>query len=76
MCWSGFLILWLTFLPFALWDICGWASPLVEAVLAFLLMGVENIGASLTPNDFHVVFDWFIHQKQAVALQASQNGLS
>jgi hypothetical protein len=44
---AGFLILWLTFLPFALWGICGWASPLAEAVLAFLLMGVENIGGPL-----------------------------
>ena len=43
---AGFLILWLTFLPNALWDICGWASTLAEAVLAFLLMGVENIGGS------------------------------
>lgn len=42
---SGFLVIWLTFLPFALWSICGWASPFVEAAVAFLLMGVENIGA-------------------------------
>ncbi|KAK9909500.1 hypothetical protein WJX75_003209 [Coccomyxa subellipsoidea] len=51
---SRFLILWLTFLPFALWGICGWASPLAEAVLAFLLMGVENIGIQIE-EPFHVL---------------------
>ena len=25
-------MIWLTFLPVALYDICGWASPAVEAV--------------------------------------------
>lgn len=44
---SRFLLIWLSFLPVALYDICGWASPGVEAVLAFLLIGVENIGIQI-----------------------------
>ncbi|BDA42113.1 UPF0187 protein At3g61320, chloroplastic [Coccomyxa sp. Obi] len=51
---SRFLVIWLTFLPFALWDICGWASPIVEAVIAFLLMGVENIGIQIE-EPFHTL---------------------
>ena len=41
---AGFMILWCSFLPFALWEICGWASPFVEAAIAFLLLGIENVG--------------------------------
>lgn len=41
---AGFLIVFLTFLPFSLWEVTGWASPVVEAVIAFLFMGIDNIG--------------------------------
>ena len=34
ICTAGFILIWLTFLPVALYDICGWASPGVEAVSA------------------------------------------
>lgn len=44
-CAAGFMILWCSFLPFALWEICGWATPFVEAAIAFLLLGIENVGA-------------------------------
>ena len=42
---AGFLMVFLTFLPFSLWEVTGWASPAVEAVIAFLFLGIENIGA-------------------------------
>lgn len=41
------MILWCSFLPFALWEICGWATPFVEAAIAFLLLGIENVGAHI-----------------------------
>ena len=28
---AGFLMVWLTLLPFALWDVYGWASPGLQA---------------------------------------------
>eukprot|EP00884_Botryococcus_braunii_P008239 jgi/Botrbrau1/17416/Bobra.0054s0012.1 len=44
---SRFLMLWLTFLPFTLWPIYGWASPLIMTVVSFLLIGTENIGIQI-----------------------------
>ena len=41
---AGFLVLFLTFLPFTLWEVLGWLSPLAEALIAFLFMGIDNIG--------------------------------
>ena len=32
----------------ALWPIYGWATPAIEFCVAFLLIGVENIGAWLS----------------------------
>lgn len=40
-------MLWLGFLPFALWADCGWAVVPVEAVVAFLLLGIEEIGVQI-----------------------------
>lgn len=40
-------MVWLTLLPFALWDIYGWASPGLQAIISFLLIGVENIGIQI-----------------------------
>ena len=51
---TGFMLLWCTFLPFALWDICGWASPVVEGVLTFLLLGIENVGIQIE-EPFHIL---------------------
>ena len=44
---AGFLIIFLTFLPFTLWEVTGWLSPLAEALIAFLFMGIDNIGDCL-----------------------------
>lgn len=44
---SRFLVLWLTFLPFALWPVYGWATPGIVGVISFLLLGVENIGIQM-----------------------------
>jgi hypothetical protein len=51
---TGFMLLWCTFLPFALWDICGWASPVVEGVITFLLLGIENVGIQIE-EPFHIL---------------------
>lgn len=44
---SRFLITFLIFLPFALWEPCKWLTPGVIAVVGFLLMGVESIGVQI-----------------------------
>eukprot|EP00884_Botryococcus_braunii_P014320 jgi/Botrbrau1/2288/Bobra.101_2s0111.1 len=44
---SRFLIMWLTFLPFALYSTCGWATILATSVIAFLLLGIEEIGVQI-----------------------------
>ena len=41
---AGFLMVFLTFLPFTLWEVTGWLSPIAEALIAFLFMGIDNIG--------------------------------
>ncbi|WPT13952.1 UPF0187 protein [Picochlorum sp. SENEW3] len=41
---SRFLLLYMTFLPFSLVAYCSWASIAVVPCLAFLLVGIENIG--------------------------------
>ncbi|KAK9804786.1 hypothetical protein WJX72_005412 [[Myrmecia] bisecta] len=44
---SRFLVTWLTFLPATLWTQCGWATPAISVVIAFLLLGIDEIGVSL-----------------------------
>ncbi|KAK9836901.1 hypothetical protein WJX74_010844 [Apatococcus lobatus] len=44
---SRFLVLWLSFLPFTLWEGCRWAIVPGCAILAFLLLGIEEIGVSI-----------------------------
>lgn len=39
-----FLLTYITFLPFALWPLYQWVTLPIMAVMAFLLLGVENIG--------------------------------
>lgn len=41
---SRFIICYLTFLPFALWSYLGWVLLPTMVILAFLLLGIENIG--------------------------------
>lgn len=54
---SRFLICYLTVLPLLLWPMSGWASPVLSVVIAFLLLGVENIGAFIE-EPFHVRVIW------------------
>ena len=40
-------MIWVTILPFTLWDQCRWLTTPVAAVIAFLLLGIEEIGVSI-----------------------------
>lgn len=40
-------------LPLLLWPLAGWASPVLAVLIAFLLLGVENIGCFIE-EPFHV----------------------
>lgn len=44
---SRFLVTWCGLLPFALWQDCQWITPFVAVLIAFLLLGVENIGVQI-----------------------------
>lgn len=44
---SRFMMIWLTLLPFTLWDSCGWTSIPLCGTIAFLLLGIEEIGVSI-----------------------------
>ena len=44
---SRFMIIWLTLLPFALYDSLRWAVVPVCTLLAFLLLGIEEIGVQI-----------------------------
>ena len=46
---------WLFFLPFGLWPILGWAVPGVSCVVAYLLVGTENIGVQIE-EPFAIIF--------------------
>ena len=39
-------MIWLTLLPFALWDSCRWAMVPLAIVISFLLLGIEEIGGA------------------------------
>lgn len=45
-------------LPFALWRTCQWVTPFAAGVVAFLLLGVENIGAFLETSDVLSLSVW------------------
>lgn len=38
---------WLLALPLALWPRCHWYTPAIATIVAFLLLGVENIGVQI-----------------------------
>ena len=42
-----FLLWWLTGFPFAAWAHYGWVTPFITALVAFLLLGTENIGIQI-----------------------------
>ncbi len=44
---SRFLVIWLAFLPFTLWRACHWAMVPAAVLIAFLLLGVEEIGVQI-----------------------------
>ncbi|KAI3425146.1 hypothetical protein D9Q98_008917 [Chlorella vulgaris] len=44
---SRFMMIWLTLLPFTLWDSCRWASLPITFIVSFLLLGIEEIGVSI-----------------------------
>ncbi|KAI8476730.1 MAG: Bestrophin, RFP-TM, chloride channel-domain-containing protein [Monoraphidium minutum] len=44
---SRFLIIWLTLLPFTLYGSCGAATVPLCCIIAFLLLGIEEIGVSI-----------------------------
>ncbi|PSC76825.1 UPF0187 chloroplastic [Micractinium conductrix] len=41
---SRFLMIWLTLLPLTLWDSCHWFTMPVTGIVAFLLLGIKEIG--------------------------------
>uniref|UniRef100_A0A383VJ70 Uncharacterized protein n=1 Tax=Tetradesmus obliquus TaxID=3088 RepID=A0A383VJ70_TETOB len=42
-----FLVLWLTCLPFVIWQELGWLSVPISMVVSFLLFGIEEIGVQI-----------------------------
>jgi hypothetical protein len=44
---SRYLIVFVTFLPFAFWSMFGWVTIPIMAVYTFLLVGLENIGIQI-----------------------------
>ncbi|KAG2436782.1 hypothetical protein HXX76_006306 [Chlamydomonas incerta] len=51
---SRFLMLYVVASPVLLWSAAGWATPVVAVIIAFLLLGVENIGVQVE-EPFHVL---------------------
>lgn len=41
---TRFLFLWLTFLPVSIYKLCGWATIPTTLIIAFVLLGIEEIG--------------------------------
>ncbi|PRW33726.1 UPF0187 chloroplastic [Chlorella sorokiniana] len=44
---SRFMMIWLTLLPFTLWDSCHWAMLPIAGIVSFLLLGIEEIGVQI-----------------------------
>ncbi len=40
-------MIWLTLLPFTLWDSCHWAMLPIAGIVSFLLLGIEEIGVQV-----------------------------
>lgn len=53
---SQFLMIWLCLVPLGLWTVCQWFTPVVCCIVAFLLLGIENIGVQIE-QPFEVSFD-------------------
>lgn len=44
---SRFMIIWLSLLPFALWETCGWGMVPLTVAISLLTLGVEEIGVTI-----------------------------
>ncbi|KAL4421772.1 hypothetical protein ABPG77_009755 [Micractinium sp. CCAP 211/92] len=44
---SRFMIIYLSLLPFALFDSCRWATVPITCLISFLLLGIEEIGVAI-----------------------------
>ncbi|KAK9834162.1 hypothetical protein WJX81_003973 [Elliptochloris bilobata] len=44
---SRFLVIWLIFLPLTLWPTAGWTTVPATTIIAFLLLGIEEIGVQI-----------------------------
>lgn len=44
---SRFMIIWLSAMPFTMWDICGWGVVPLTTVIAYLLLGIDEIGVQI-----------------------------
>ncbi|KAL4425568.1 hypothetical protein ABPG75_009584 [Micractinium tetrahymenae] len=44
---SRFMMIWLSLLPLTLWASCRWAMLPFSLIIAFLLLGIEEIGVSI-----------------------------
>ena len=44
---SRFLVIYVTFMPFTLWSACGWGAVPASVIIAFLLLGIEEIGVQI-----------------------------
>ncbi|KAI8469253.1 MAG: Bestrophin, RFP-TM, chloride channel-domain-containing protein [Monoraphidium minutum] len=70
---SRFIIAYLTFLPFALWDYTRWLTPFVMAALTFLLVGIENIGVQIENPMLVLPMHRFCVGNRMAALSLAQN---
>ena len=44
---SRFMIIWLSLVPFALWEPCGWGMVPLTVAISLLTLGVEEIGVTI-----------------------------
>lgn len=71
---SRFVMIWMTLLPYALWEKFGWATLLVVPIIGVLLLGINEIGIdveepfSLLPLEA-LVDRIFLSCKQSVDMQ-------
>ncbi|KIY98116.1 hypothetical protein MNEG_9845 [Monoraphidium neglectum] len=52
---SRFLMIWLTLLPFSLFGSCGLSTIPLSVAIAFLLLGIEEIGVSIEAEPFSIL---------------------
>ena len=71
---SRYLITWLFFLPLGVVGVCGWATPAVEGLIAFLLLSLENVAvhyeegtSNLPMHAFCVALDTNVRETASLA---------